>query len=344
MWLLYGANGTTGRILLKLRAEQSISHELPPLIIAGRQEGSLSALARSYALPYRVFDLKKLKEQDFSGIKLVVNFAGPYEDTQAPWLEVCEAHGIAYMDISGEWRSIEKLYEQTDRFEKAGIALIVAAGFDTIAGEGALSAYLHRYPDQKYLRLGIYAQGGFSAGTARSAFRMLPHGLWAYEDGRFVPAGKPLRRRLPGGPERLFWPATLAELKTFPAWQHIKRLETYVALSPRYGRWTPLLEKITAIKPVARWLDRMLVSQRLRLAAEMDLGESSYLFVEGAGGAEETLWVETEQAYVFTARAVLEVVRLYFQEGARPGVGSAFSRYGRQLWERLPFRVSWWRV
>jgi len=343
MWLLYGANGTTGRILLRLRTDRSVPHDLPPLIIAGRQEGPLAALAKSYGLSYRVFDLKRLKEQDFSGIKLVVSFAGPYEDTQDPWLEVCEAQGIAYMDISGEWRSIGKVYEQAARFEKAGMAVIVAAGFDTIAGEASLSAYLHRYPHEKYLRLGIYAEGGFSAGTARSAFRMLPHGFRAYEEGRLVPAGKPLKRRLPGGLERLFWPATLAELRTFPAWQNVKRLETYVALPPRYGRWTPLLEKVTAIKPMARLLDQMLASQRLRLAGEMDLGASSYLFVEGATGPER-LWVETEQAYVFTARAVLEVVRLYFQEGALPGVGSAFSRYAKQLWERLPFRVSWWRA
>jgi len=344
MWLLYGANGTTGRILLRLRADQGTSHDLPPLIIAGRQEGPVSALARSYDLPYRVFDLKKLGEQDCSGIKLVVNFAGPYEDTQEPWLEACETYGIAYMDISGEWRSIGKLYEQASRFEKAGIPVIVAAGFDTIAGEASLSAYLNRYPDEKHLRVGIYAEGGFSAGTARSAFRILPHGLWAYEEGHFVRAGRPLKRRLPGGPERIFWPATLAELKTFPAWQNIKRLETYVAVPPRYGRWTPLLEKVTSVKPVARLLDRMLVSQRLRLAGEMDLGASSYLFVEGATGSEERLWVETQQAYVFTARAVLEVVRLYFEGGALPGVGSAFSRYAKQLWERLPFRVSWWRA
>ncbi len=341
MWLLYGANGTTGRILLKLWAEQDFSSTLPPPIIAGRQEGPIAALAKSYHLPYRVFDLKSLKAQDFSGIKLVANFAGPYEDTQALWLETCEAHAIAYMDISGEWRSIGALYEQASRFEKARVAVITAAGFDTIAGEASLWTYLQKYPAAKSLRLGIYAEGGFSAGTARSAFRMLPHGFWAYEKGRLVSLQKPIQRRLPGGPESYFWPATLAELKTFPAWQSVERLETYVAVPPRYGRWTPLLQRVTAIKPIARVLDRMLTSQRFRLAGEMELGALSYLFVEG-DTAPERLWVETEQAYVFTARAVIETVRLYFQKGASPGVGSAFSRYAKELWERLPFRVRWW--
>jgi short subunit dehydrogenase-like uncharacterized protein len=343
MWLLYGANGTTGRILLRFLAEEGQRGDIPPLVIAGRREEAIAALAKDYGLPYRAFDLAKVQSQDFSGLRLVVNFAGPYEDTQGPWLEACAAHGLDYMDISGEWRSIGELYGRAAQYEALGRAVIVAAGFDTVAGEAALWMYLRKYPTAKRLRLGIYADGGFSAGTARSAFRMLPHGSWAYEGGRFLPLRKPRVVPLPDGRERLFWPATLAELKTFPAWQPIERLETYVAVPPRYGRWTPFLERVTAIAPVARLLDRILVSQRLRLATEMDLSAPSFLFVEADNG-EERLWMKTEQAYLFTARAVLETVRLYFQKGAQPGVASAFSRYPEALWERLSLEATYQQV
>jgi hypothetical protein len=143
---------------------------------------------------------------------------------------------------------------------------------------------------------------------------------------------------LPDGRVRHFWPATLAELKTFPAWQEIERLETYVAIPPRYARWTRLLEGIAAIAPAARLLDRLIASQRLRLATEMDLSAPSFLFVE-AEDTPERLWLQTPQAYAFTAEAVLEVVRLYFQQGAQPGVRSAFSQYPQALWKSLPFQV-----
>ncbi len=343
MWLLYGANGTTGRILLRYWAEQRTAIDLPPPILAGRQESAIAALAKTYGLSYRTFGLETLLNQDFSGIRLIVNFAGPYEDTQAPWLRVCEAQGIAYLDISGEWRSLEALYENASRYAASGLVVITAAGFDTVAGEAALWAYRKKYPASKRLRLGIYAEGGFSAGTARSAFRMLPHGFWAYEAGQLIPSRNPLKLTLPQGSERVFWPATLAELKTFPAWQTIDRLETYVAVPPRYGRWTPLLERILLIAPIAGLMDHLLASQRLRLAGEMDLSARSYLFVEGEE-SQERLWIETEQAYLFTARSVLEVVRLYFQEGSWSGVGSAFHRYAEWLWERLSFQTGWWPV
>lgn len=339
MWLLYGANGTTGRILLRQWAEEGKKRGIPPPILAGRQADVLSALGESYNLSTRVFTLKDPEKQDFSGIQLVVNFAGPYEDTQEPWLALCLERGLDYLDISGEWRSIGALYEQTDRYAAAGRAVIVAAGFDTVAGEAALWAYQQKYPQARRLRLGIYAEGGFSAGTARSALRMLPHGFWAYEKGQFVPLRNSLRVPLPNRQVRHFWPATLAELRTFPAWHEIERLETYVAVPPRYARWTQLLEGITTIAPVARLLDRLIASQRLRLATEMDLSALSFLFVE-AEGLPERLWVQTSQAYVFTAKAVLEVVQLYFQQEVQPGVQSAFSRYPQALWKNLPFQMS----
>jgi len=338
MWLLYGANGTTGRILLRQWAEEGKRRDIPPPILAGRRAEVLSALGESYNLPTRAFTLKDLKKQDFQGIRLIVNFAGPYEDTQEPWLNLCLERGIDYVDISGEWRSIEALYERADRYAAAGRAVIVAAGFDTVAGEAALWAYRQKYPQAQRLRLGIYAEGGFSAGTARSAFRMLPHGFWGYEKGRFVPLRNMRKIALPDGRVRYFWPATLAELKTFPAWQEIERLETYVAVPPRYARWTQLLAGIAAIAPAARFLDRLIASQRLRLATEMDLSAPSFLFVE-AEDTPERLWLQTPQAYAFTAEAVLEVVRLYFQQGAQPGVRSAFSQYPQALWKSLPFQA-----
>jgi len=111
-----------------------------------------------------------------------------------------------------------------------------------------------------------------------------------------------------------------------------------VAVPPRYARWTQLLEGIAAIAPAARLLDCLIASQRLRLATEMDLSAPSLLFVE-AEDTPERLWLQTPQAYAFTAEAVLEVVRLYFQQGAQPGVRSAFSQYPQALWKSLPFQV-----
>jgi short subunit dehydrogenase-like uncharacterized protein len=338
MWLLYGANGTTGQILLKVWAENREAS--PPILLAGRQESALQALAKTYDLLYKAFPLDQLKAQDLKGIRLVVNFAGPYESTQEPWLRYCEQHGLAYLDISGEWKSLAKLYQASDRWTALGLPILTSAGFDTVAGEAALWLFRQKHPRANRFHLGIWAEGGFSAGTARSAFRMLPHGFWHYEGGRLVRAGGPITRAYPRGKPRAFWPATLAELITFPAWQSVSRLETYVAVPPRYARWTPLLERVVSIVPAAHLLDRMLMRQRTRLATEMDLTAESYLFVE-AEEVPERLWVRTEQAYLFTARSVLETVKAFYEEGAQPGVASAFSRYPQRLWERLPFQMQY---
>ncbi len=337
MWLLYGANGTTGTLFL-----QTWQQRWPgaPPILAGRSELALKSLAQAYDLPYLCFELSQLSQVKLPPLGLIVNLAGPYMDTAQPWLEYCQANRLSYIDISGEWRTFERIYAQAEAFYQAGIAVITAAGFDTVAGEASLTAFRRRYPQASVLRLSIYAEGGFSAGTAQSAFRMLPAGFFCYEAGHLVPWKGTQIITLPDARQHEFRAATLAELITFPAWQPVQRLETYVAIPPRYSHYVPFVEKVFVWQPFAQAVEYLIRQQRSRLASQMDLAAPSFLHVESPE-APERLFITTQQAYLFTVMVLGRAIQAYFEQGVKPGVASAYARYGDHLLEGLSWHSQW---
>ena len=56
-FLLYGANGYTGKLIAKLSA----SYDLQP-ILAGRTEANIKPLADELDLPYRIIDLDNTEQ------------------------------------------------------------------------------------------------------------------------------------------------------------------------------------------------------------------------------------------------------------------------------------------
>ncbi|MBK6634500.1 MAG: hypothetical protein IPG38_09405 [Chitinophagaceae bacterium] len=74
-FLLYGANGYTGKLIAKLSAE----YNLQP-ILAGRSENLIKPLADELQLPFRIIDLQDTAalQEALSAVKLVLHAAGPY--------------------------------------------------------------------------------------------------------------------------------------------------------------------------------------------------------------------------------------------------------------------------
>lgn len=329
MWLLYGANGTTGRLLLEVW--QAHFSDLPKPLIAGRNAIAVRALGEKYGLEWAAFPLENLGKQSLNGIQLVVNLAGPYQETARPWVEACLHAGVAYMDICGEWRTFQWMYS----LPSVSVPLITAAGYDTVVGEGALYFLRKAFPQSKRLKLGIYARGGFSAGTVKSALGMLTEGYYIWQQGALLPVPfQTTRWQVSQDKAYEFAIGTLAELITFPAWNpDIESLSAWVALPKRYWRWRPLLERVFVWKPFLSGMQRLLDAQRGQLAQKMDKTARSLVIAQSEYGEVR---VRSPQPYVLTAWTTLASVRLFFSVGAEKGVASAFARWRERLWACLP--------
>lgn len=119
-WLIYGANGYTGRLI----AREAVRCGLRP-ILAGRSNEDLELLARGLDLPVRVF---KLDDQSrivsaLLDVNLVLNCAGPFSATAQAIIQGCLQAKVHYLDVTGEIDVFEKAQMQHEAAQAAGIVI-----------------------------------------------------------------------------------------------------------------------------------------------------------------------------------------------------------------------------
>src|SRR4051812_44307118 len=98
-WLLYGAYGFTGRLIL----DEAIRRGHRP-VLAGRDPKRLRVLAEQMGLPHTVIRLDDghaLRGQ-LAAHGLVLNAAGPFAEPGRPIIEAALASRTPYLDVAGE--------------------------------------------------------------------------------------------------------------------------------------------------------------------------------------------------------------------------------------------------
>ena len=171
-WMIYGANGYTGRLV----AREAVARGLRP-ILAGRRREELEAMGRELGLEVRVFGLDAAAlDLGLKGVGLVLHCAGPFSETCAPMLEACLRARAHYLDITGEIDVFAYCHQQDARAREAGIVVLPGSGFDVVPTD-CLAAQLKRdMPDATSLVLAFEAGGGPSPGTAKTSVEGLGKG------------------------------------------------------------------------------------------------------------------------------------------------------------------------
>ena len=163
-FLLYGANGYTGRLITELAAQ----YNLQP-VLAGRNRQSIEALAAEHHLTSRIFNLDdaEVLKEALEDVAVVLHAAGPFKYTAWPMLEACLQTGTHYVDITGEIEVFEIAKKYDSAAHEAGIMILPGAGFDVVPTD-CLALYLHnQLPDATALQLAFAStNGGVSHGTA----------------------------------------------------------------------------------------------------------------------------------------------------------------------------------
>ena len=128
-FLLYGANGYTGRLIAGLAA----SYGLVP-VLAGRNKKSIVALAKELDLDYRIFSLKDTRslENSLLEVPLVLHAAGPFQFTSRLMIEACLKTNTHYLDITGEISVFEQAKRFDEKAKAAGLMIMSGVGFDVV--------------------------------------------------------------------------------------------------------------------------------------------------------------------------------------------------------------------
>jgi short subunit dehydrogenase-like uncharacterized protein len=330
-FLLYGATGYTGRLIL----ERCLSRGLHP-VLGGRGE-PVRVLAESHGLEARVADLENAPRlrRSLEGVDLVLHCAGPFSRTSKPMAEACMAAGVHYLDITGEIGVFETLAACADAARVAGVMLLPGVGFDVVPSD-CLAAHLkRRLPDASWLKLAFESTGGLSRGTATTMVENLGRGGAIRRNGRILPVAAAWKTRvvdLGAGPVSV---TSIPWGDVATAWYStgIPDIEVYTRMSAGRRRAviaTRYLGRLLATRPVQRWL-----KTRIRSAAPgpgeraRAQGRSRILGEAGnAAGSVVRSRLSGPEGYTLTMYSAVAAVERVLAGQAKPGFQTPSLAFG----------------
>ncbi len=340
--LVYGSYGYTGRLI----AHRLVRRGREPTL-AGRDRDRLADQADALGLDGRTFSLDEPTEGiagHLEGFDAVLNCAGPFVDTCGPLVEACLEAGTDYLDITGEFRVLERLVDEDERAREAGITLLPGVGFDIVPSD-CLAAFLAAQLESvEELTIGIAGGASVSAGTAKTILRMAGEGGIVRREGRLrrVPATHDVREIEFGrgygtrSAVTVPWPDVVSAPRSTGA----EDVTAYAAVpSPAIG----LLDRMERLAPLvasrpARWLgDRIIDALVDGPSARERATGSAVVWAEATDGDDLVRGrIETPEPYALTARAAPEIAERAVAGEVDPGYRTPSTALGPDLVLEFP--------
>ena len=232
-FVLYGANGYTGKLIAKLAHE----YGLVP-VLAGRNETAIQSLAQELNLPFKIIDLDDHLTlvnylQDY---KVVLHAAGPFQFTAQKMINACLESTTHYLDITGEIGVFEKAKSMNQQAINKQIMIMPGVGFDVVPTDCIAKFLKDQLTDATNLSLAFaMIGGGVSHGTANTMAEGMGEGGAIRENGKIIK--KPLGHKgiwVDFGLKKLFvmcipW----GDISTAYTTTGIPNIETYTMASPK---------------------------------------------------------------------------------------------------------------
>lgn len=315
--MIYGATGYTGRMAATQARDAGLQ-----LVIAGRDETALRALAAELDVDYRVFALDEaaVVQLALADIDVLLNFAGPFAHTAQPLVAACLQTGTHYLDVAAELNSYQLAALHDREAIAAGVMLLPGSG-GSVAMLGSLAARaLEQAAHPASLCIAMRVSGAMSRGSVVSASQHMSAQCLMRKRDVLTP-------RDPGelrdfdfgrGPASCF-PVTLPDLITIARQSGVGDIETYVHVQgdafPDGGA------DALPNGPDAQ------ARQTHRYQAAVE--------VLDIDGRLTRAWLDTVNGYSFTTLAAVEAARRVLAGEFRPGFQTPVDVFGRGFAETI---------
>lgn len=308
-WLIYGAYGFSGTLI----AEEAVRRGYRPLL-AGRSEAKLEKLAGRLGLPYRVFGLDDLTAvtRALHDVELVLHAAGPFAHTSDPMLKACTLAGVNYLDITGEYPALERVFTFDEAARRQGIALIPGVGFDVVPSD-CLAVYVaQQLPEAAALEIGIYGLTRMSVGTALSGIGLLGAGGRVRRDGKLAhyPLGAGVKRMRFDNGMQTAMPIPWGDLVTAYRSTGIPNITTYMVFPAWMRLAARFFSALLVVPPLRQLASGVMGAVSSGPDAALQQGGSAHLWARAvtADGRAVEAWLRTAEPYRFTALSALRCV------------------------------------
>ncbi|MBV9241874.1 MAG: saccharopine dehydrogenase NADP-binding domain-containing protein [Acidobacteria bacterium] len=332
-FLVYGAYGYTGELIVRYSAERGLK-----CILAGRNEQKTREIAERFGFEYRVFDLDDTPAIDaaLAEVDVVLHCAGPFSLTSRPMVEACIRNKRHYTDITGEIAVFEACAARDKQANDAGVMLMPGVGFDVVPSDCLAQHLKDRLPSATHLSLAFYGMGRLSHGTQATMTMNVGKGGAIRRDGQITAVPAAWRTREIDFGEVTKTGVTIPWGDVATAWYStgIPNIEVYTVVPPqnlkmlkmsRYLGWflaTGFAQKyLQANIPPGGPSDEERAKGRTLMWGEArdDAGNSVESRQQGPEG------------YTLTAIAALNIVEKILAGNFKPGYQTPAKAYGADL-------------
>lgn len=332
--VVYGSYGYTGDLIVREAVDRGLD-----VVVAGRDRNAVENQAIRLDCEERVVGLDEPRVLDLTleDAPVVLNCAGPFEDTYEPMVEACLRTGTHYLDITGEIPVFEALATTDERAREAGVTVLPGVGFDVVPTDCLAAHLADRLPDATRLELGFEAAGGVSPGTAKTGVRGLDEGGAVRRDGRVerVPVASETRRIDFGNGERLGMSVPWGDVSTAYHTTGIPTVTVYMAASP-WAVWS-----LRAARPFGPLLGAAPVQSALESLVERFVAGPdertrergvSYVWGEATADGERAVSrLRCPETYRFTQLAAVEIASRVADGAAPVGFQTPAGAFGPDL-------------
>ncbi len=340
-FLLYGANGYTGRLIAAMAAEYGIKP-----ILAGRSEPALKEMAEQLGLTYKVIDLSDTEnlEAALREVPVVLHAAGPFQHTARKMIDACLGTGTHYLDITGEISVFESAKKYDYKAKEAGIMIMPGVGFDVVPTDCTALYLKNQMPDATHLKLAFAMVGGkLSHGTATTMAENSGEGGVVRENGVIV--RKPLGHKglwIDFGIKKMFVMAIpWGDISTAFTTTGIPNIETYTGTSPKTFKllkWQFLFNWILRTSFFRNRAKQQIKQKPAGPTDEMRAKAMSLVWGEVTNAARQTQAVRLQcpEGYTLTAISSLIITKKVLEGHFKTGYQTPAGAYGADLVMEIP--------
>ncbi|HQQ63021.1 MAG TPA: saccharopine dehydrogenase NADP-binding domain-containing protein [Pseudomonadales bacterium] len=331
-WMLYGANGYTGRITAEIAVERGMRP-----VLAGRRESEIKPIAEKLGLEWRCFSLENAHDIDaaLQDIELVLLHAGPFSATSAPFVNACLKTKTHYLDITGEISVFDAIQSLDAQAKAAGVVLMPGVGFDVVPTDCLANMLAKKMPDATHLELAFAGDGGISPGTCKTMVQILGDGGKIRVNGKVVTVPSAHLRKMIRFSDRTLYCMSIpwGDISTAFYSTRIPNIVVYTAtpkpaaiISRLFSPVTPLMAKPSAQHFLNRLVDKYVKGPD---AAARAAGTSKlWGRVSNAQGQSIELLLDVAEGYQFTAYSSLACVNDVLAGRASAGTQTPAMAFG----------------
>lgn len=332
-FLLYGANGYTGELIVRFAAEQGLKP-----ILAGRNAEKIEALANQFEMPFRVFSLEDTEKTDaaLQEIEFVLHCAGPFSLTSKPMVEACLRNKRHYLDITGEIAVFEAMARLDKKAKAAGIMIMPGVGFDVVPSDCLARHLKNRLPSATNLTLAFYGLGRISHGTQATMTMNVGRGGAIRQNGEItsVPAAYKTREIDFGEVQKTGVTIPWGDVSTAFYSTEIPNIEVYTVIPEQQLKLLKLsryLGWLLATKPIQNYLQKQIPAG----GPSDEEREKGKTYLWGCASDDEGNKVESRQfgmeGYTMTALTALKISEKILNGNFCAGFQTPAKCYGADL-------------